>query len=384
MEPRKGVSVLGVWLDEVATWEAEKRIADWMAAAHPHIHMVETKGREMSTEKTPAELVDEIMGGLKRVATATEATTAEMERLSELVEPGGRLNGRAARVPKPPVIAPTPTGPTGPETVLRPNGSLYHTRKLIGDLLDVDVLRRCRSEGLAVLLYGPPGTGKTALIEAAYSAPDENGEHAPVYVVQGSGDTEFADFIGSYVQLPGGEFEWVDGPLIRAMEEGRPLYVDEIALIDPKALAGLYGTMDGRGEIRITANPERGVVRAKPGFYVVGACNPHAPGARMSEALVSRFVTQFEVTTDFALARKLGVSTKVVTAAQNLDKKMTSGEVSWAPQLRELLAFKDNERVFGTQFALNNLVAVAPLLDRPVIADVLTRAYGEAVTALKL
>jgi phosphoserine aminotransferase len=84
------------------------------------------------------------------------------------------------------------------------------------------------------------------------------------------------------------------------------------------------------------------------------------------------------------MARKLGVSSKVVTAAQNLDKKMTSGEVSWAPQLRELLAFKQNETVFGTKFALNNMVAVAPEMDRSVVADVMTRAFGEAVSALKL
>ncbi len=350
MESIKGAKAWGGWVDEIKTWEGLWATARLVSEEHPHI----------------------------------EATSASLDRLSAMVEPGGRLNGRAARVPKPPVLVGAPVVAAGPETILRPNGSLYHTRKLLGDLLDVDVLRKCRENKLSVLLYGEAGTGKTALIEAAFCAQDEVGEWSPVYVVQGSGDTEFSDFIGSYVQLPGGEFEWVDGPLIRAMEEGRPLYVDEIALIDPKALAGLYGTMDGRGEIRITANPERGVVKAKPGFYVVAACNPHAPGARMSEALVSRFVTQFEVTTDYALARKLGVSSKVVTAAQNLSKKMTSGEVSWAPQLRELLAFRDNEKVFGTQFALNNLVAVASEMDRPVVQDVLVRATGEPVNALKL
>lgn len=360
-----------VWSDEIADWEKEL--------------LATTKGRAMTPEKTPAALVEEIMDGLKRVSAASESATADIEELSAMVEPGGALNNRKKRAPAAPKVVEAPTFTAdGLDKILRPNGQVYHTRKLIGELLDVQVLRTCREKGLLALLYGPPGTGKTALIEAAFSAPDESGEHAPVYTVQGSGDTEFADFIGAYTQLPGGEFEWVDGPLLRAMEEGVPLYVDEIALIDPKALAGLYGVIDGRGEIRITANPERGVVRAKDGFYVVSACNPHAPGARMSEALVSRFVTQFEVTTDFALARKLGVSSKVVTAAQNLDKKMSSGEVSWAPQLRELLAFKENEATFGTSFALNNMVAVSPEMDRPVVADVLTRAFGEAVKALKL
>lgn len=338
------------------------------------------------TEKTPSELVDEIMSGMRRVAAGAESTSADLARLVEMVDDHGRVNARAARVPKavPPVVPALPVM-EGPNVVKRPNGEMYHVRELLPSLTDVMVLRGAHEARMPVLLYGSPGTGKTALIEAAFCTEDpDTGDWSPVYTVQGSGDTEFADFIGSYVQLPGGEFEWVDGPLLRAMEEGVPLYVDEIALIDPKALAGLYGVMDGRGELRVTANPERGVVRAKDGFYVVAACNPHAPGARMSEALVSRFVTQFEVTTDYPLARKLGVSSKVVTAAQNLDKKMSSGEVSWAPQLRELLAFKANEKVFGTVFALRNMVAVAPDIDRAVVADVLTRAMGDEVRALKL
>jgi nitric oxide reductase NorQ protein len=304
------------------------------------------------------------------------------DSLSKLVEAQGRV--AAPRAPRP-VKAPAAKKAAGtPDSeVTRPNGEVYFTRSL-GEYTDVHVLRECRSADLAVLLYGQPGTGKTALIEAAYAPLSTTGDQPVVYTVQGHGDTEFADFVGGYVQLPSGKFEWVDGPLLRAMETGSPLYVDEIALIDPKALAGLYGVMDGRRELRVTANPERGVVKAKDGFYVVAACNPNAPGSRMSEALVSRFTVQFEVTTDYALARRMGVPSRVVTAAQNLSKKQSEGEVSWAPQLRELLAFKKTLNVFGQAIALGNLVAVAPEMDRPVVADVLTRAHGETVKALAL
>jgi hypothetical protein len=142
-------------------------------------------------------------------------------------------------------------------------------------------------------------------------------------------------------------------------------------------LSVLYGLMDGRREITITANPERGVVKAHPDFYVVAATNPNAPGVRLSEALLSRFTNQGEMTTDWSLAKKLGVPATVVTAAQNLNKKRDSGECSWAPQMRELLAFRDIAAEFGQKFAIANLLAASPEMDRPIVADVLTRVYGD-------
>ncbi|MGL5000093.1 MAG: AAA family ATPase, partial [Cetobacterium sp.] len=256
----------------------------------------------------------------------------------------------------------------------RPNGDAYWTRSW-GAFDDVLVLRKARETNQFTMLYGAPGCGKTALVEAAF--PD-------LITVLGSGDTEVADLVGGYVQTEGGKWLWTDGPLIVAATEGRPLLLDEVGLIDPKVLSIIYGLMDGRREYTVTANPERGTVHAQPGFYVIGATNPNAPGVRLSEALVSRFVVQVEMTTDWALTKKLGVAAPMVTAAQNLAKKQSSGEVSWAPQFRELLAFRDLEKTFGTAWAVANLLAAAPEIDRPVVADVLTRTYGEAILPARI
>lgn len=268
---------------------------------------------------------------------------------------------------------------TGDTEYTRPNGAKYYARTW-GVHQDVAALRKARAataesvrtgkgSPMFALLYGDPGTGKTALVEAAF------GED--LYTILGTGDTEVADFIGGYVQTASGGFEWVDGPLLRAMEEGKGLLIDEIGLIDPKVLSLLYGAMDGRREVTVTANPERGVVKSHEDFYVVAATNPNAPGVRLSEALLSRFTVQAEMTTDWALAKKLGAPAYLVTAAQNLSKKKDTGETSWAPQMRELLAFRDIESVFGKSFAIQNLLAAAPELDRPVVADVLSRVAGE-------
>lgn len=304
-------------------------------------------------------------------------------KLISEVLPQGRYVERAsgsARKPRTPKVSPPPvlSAAADDEIYIRPNGAEYHARKW-GEHVDVVALRKAREvtakafgggsgSPMFVLAYGAPGCGKTALMEAAFG--DE------LVTLMGTGDTEVSDLIGGYVQTPSGAFEWVDGGLVDAAENGKVYFIDEVGLIDPKVLSLVYGLMDGRRELTITANPDRGTIKAHPNFYVVAATNPNAPGVRLSEALLSRFTLQVEMTTDWNLSRKLGVSATMVTAAQNLAKKQASHEVSWAPQMRELLAFRDAAEVFGTPWAIANLLAAAPEMDRPVVADVFTRAFG--------
>jgi hypothetical protein len=294
-------------------------------------------------------------------------------KLDTLYNPAGKVTQRNATAKKVKTI--TIEAMAGSESYLRPNGQPYFAR-MWGEHTDVEVLKKSRNAGHYVLLYGAPGCGKTALAEAAF------GEE--LYTVLGSGDTEVSDLVGGYVQTPSGGFEWVDGALVKAAEEGKPLLIDEIGLIDPKVLSIVYGLMDGRQEYTVTANPERGTVKAKEGFYVLAATNPNAPGVRLSEALLSRFGVHAEMTTDWSLAKKMGVPAPAVTVAQNLSKKQQSGEVSWSPQMRELLKFAELAKDFGTVWAISNLIASAPEMDRPIVADVFTRVFGEEAKPAKI
>ncbi|MGJ3224806.1 AAA family ATPase [Micromonospora aurantiaca (nom. illeg.)] len=260
-----------------------------------------------------------------------------------------------------------------PAPVPRPNGTLYHPRRL-GKGWDVEELRRLRTQQVPVLLYGPPGTGKTAMVEAAF--PD-------LLTVAGTGDTVVDDFLGSYNPVPGGGYEFVHGPLVTAMRGGRVLLVDDATLIPPRVLAVLYPAMDGRGTVTIPAHGNE-TVQAVDGFYIVAGHNPGVHGAVLTEALASRFTVHLHVTTDWDLARQLGVPRPVVAAAIDLNADLAAGKTVWAPQLRELLGFVKVRDQLGMSAALANLAGIAPEDARDDVTAALSRHTGTPITALAL
>jgi MoxR-like ATPase len=234
------------------------------------------------------------------------------------------------------------------------------------------VLRRLRDKRIPVLLYGPPGTGKTAMVEAAF--PD-------LLTVAGTGDTVVEDFLGNYIPRSEGGYEFVYGPLVVAMREGRPLLIDDATLIPPKVLAVLYPAMDGRRVIHIPGyRNER--VDAVDGFYTIAGHNPGVHGAILTEALASRFDVHIEVTTDWDLALHLGVPKAAVEAAIALNADLVAGKLSWAPQLREMLGFSRVRKTLGLPAAVANLAGRAPEADRPDVIAALAQHFGTTVAAL--
>lgn len=260
--------------------------------------------------------------------------------------------------------------PVGEVTLGTPPRERVYKPRTIAGHEDLAWLRYCRERREHVIFYGPPGTGKSILTDAAF--------HTGLETLVCSVDTTEADFMGTFVEDPESHtFLWAPGPLQRAVQAGVPLYVDEIFLANARVLAAtLYPLMDGRDVLRIPANPTLPPIPVQDGFFVVGSGNPHVRGADFSEALRSRFDHHVAVNTDWKLARELNVPAKLVAVAKTLDQSRRDGLLTWSPQLREAIQYRNAKDAFGEQFAVQDLIGKFPEEDREQARDIILARFG--------
>lgn len=158
---------------------------------------------------------------------------------------------------------------------------------IVGRALETRALHACLEAERHVLLEGPVGVGKTALARAVC---DSLGR--PFVRVDGDGRYTEARLVGQFdppaVLAAGYRREhFLPGPLVRAMEAGAVLFVNELNRMPEGVQNVLLPAMDER---RVQV-PLYGEVVAAPGFAVVATQNPAefvATGA-LSEALLDRF-----------------------------------------------------------------------------------------------
>jgi nitric oxide reductase NorQ protein len=121
--------------------------------------------------------------------------------------------------------------------------------------------------GLPVMLKGPTGCGKTRLVEHMAQRLGVD-----VYTVSCHEDMTAADLLGRHL-LIGGDTQWVDGPLTRAVRDGGICYLDEIVEARQDAVVAIHSLTDHRRQLHL----ERlgGVtIPATPAFMLVVSYNP--------------------------------------------------------------------------------------------------------------
>ena len=141
------------------------------------------------------------------------------------------------------------------------------------------------TNGLPLLLKGPTGCGKTRFVEHMAARTGRK-----LYTVACHDDLSAADLIGRYL-LRGGETEWVDGPLTRAVREGAICYLDEVVEARKDVTVVLHPLTDNRRTLMVDRTGEELV--APKGFMLVASYNPGYQNVlkRMKPSTRQRFLS---------------------------------------------------------------------------------------------
>lgn len=177
---------------------------------------------------------------------------------------------------------------------------------------ECDLFQAGYDNGLPLLLKGPTGCGKTRFVEHMAARLGR-----PLYTVACHDDLSAADLIGRYL-LRGGETEWVDGPLTRAVREGAICYLDEVVEARKDVTVVLHPLTDNRRTLMIDRTGEE--LQAPNNFMLVASYNPGYQNVlkRMKPSTRQRFLS---ITFDFpdpqteiaVIARESGLEPDRVT-----------------------------------------------------------------------
>ncbi|MFO0646789.1 MAG: CbbQ/NirQ/NorQ/GpvN family protein [Polyangiales bacterium] len=131
---------------------------------------------------------------------------------------------------------------------------------------EVEVFKRAYECRLPVMLKGPTGCGKSRFVEHMAA---ELGR--PLVTVACNDETSAADLLGRWV-VRGGETEWNDGPVTRAVRQGAVLYLDEVAEAREDVIVVVHPLSDHRRQLFVDRRDE--TLEAPPEFMLVVSFNP--------------------------------------------------------------------------------------------------------------
>lgn len=186
------------------------------------------------------------------------------------------------------------------------------------------VFKAAYAQQLPVLLKGPTGCGKTRFVEAM--AHDLG---RPLITVACHDDLTTADLVGRYL-LRGGDTEWVDGPLTRAVREGAICYLDEVVEARQDTTVVLHPLVDHRRQLPIERLGE--TLTAAPGFCLVVSYNP---GYQSVLKDLKDSTRQRMVAIEFDYPGE-DVEIGIVTAESGTGRQVASDLVRFAQAIRRL------------------------------------------------
>ena len=215
-----------------------------------------------------------------------------------------------------------------------------------GEFADIASIIKSKSF-YPVYIAGLSGNGKTMMVEQACAYADRE------YVrVQISPETDEDDLIGGF-RLLNGETVFAKGPVVKAMERGAILLIDEIDRSTNKIMC-LQGVLEGK-PIMIKKTGE--IIRPAKGFNVIATANTKGKGSDdgrfvsatvIDEAFLERFVCTIEQTyPPLATERKIVV--KHMEKYNKVDEDFAEKLVTWSEVIRKTFADGGVDELISTR-----------------------------------
>ncbi len=220
---------------------------------------------------------------------------------------------------------------------------------------ECEVFAAAHAHRLPLLLKGPTGCGKTRFV--AHMAARLG---RPLYTVACHDDLSAADLIGRWL-LHGGETQWSDGPLTRAVREGAICYLDEVVEARKDVTVVLHPLTDDRRILPIDRTGE--TLEAPEGFMLVASYNP---GYQNVLKTLKPSTRQRFLSVEFGFPEPAR-ETQIVAAESGLDEARVANLVRLAGKLRDLRG-QDLEEGVSTRLVVYaaTLIAGGLPLDRAV------------------
>ena len=189
---------------------------------------------------------------------------------------------------------------------------------------EIEVFMAAYQQQLPVLLKGPTGCGKTRFMEhMAWRL------KKPFITVSCHDDLTASDLVGRFL-VSGGETQWVDGPLARAVRHGAICYLDEIVEARKDTTVVIHPLADDRRVLPMEKVGE--LLEATEDFCLAISYNPGYQSVLkdLKQSTRQRFIAlEFDYP-------NTELETKIIKTESEIDEELASRLVKFAQMTRNL------------------------------------------------
>ena len=234
-----------------------------------------------------------------------------------------------------------------------------------------------------VFITGLSGNGKTFMVEQVCAEAKKE-----MFRVNITIETDEDDLIGHYGLSTDPETgqsitKWQDGPVVKAMERGSVLLLDEIDLASSKVMC-LQPVLEGKP---ILIKKENRIVHPADGFNVVSTANTKGKGSDdgrfvFTNVLNEAFLERFPITLEQeypAVSTERKILNKVLESLGGSDEDFTTKLVDWADMIRKTFYDGGVDELIATRRLVHIIHAFAIFKDRMKAITMCVNRFDEEV-----